>query len=930
MATPLERVLDRWGAFVALHHRAVIWVCLSLGLAALYPAVSALRHLDANIFNQVSDRLTRFRMLRELSEDFGGEVLAAVATIPEAKAKDPACVAELRALGDLLAAELSQVGQAPGDDSNLAQGLEQLPRPWLQQVECRAGQGVQDALRKFVQDHPHAVLTLADVEELQARFEPAAIQSRLKEVRQELSGIDPASLERQKLLADPLGLTTLAKEALNRRISSRRSSFALGDPEGTFLSPDGTTLVVLGRPVRSANDLDFDRALMAACQRAENRALAAFRARTPAPALTTALKGETYGAYADGESAEPDLCVGFTGLHAISVENEASLRWDIISNTLSSALLVMLIYLLIYRKLRLAIDIILTLALAVIFTLVAAGLFYGRIGVLGAGFTAILIGMGEDYAVFLHNTFHSMRTDGGLNPAEALRRTVARCGPSILSAAVTAAIAFFGVATTHFRGLSELGLLAGIGLTISGVLMLSLFPALLMSSGSMKAARNVAAPIRHTTIILSRFHHQRRRNWIGLGVGFAVFAACAGFWQWGPDPGEDRLLGVRFDSEFGNLRPLGTKAIPLREQVAERFGQGFADVRVVVEGATIEAAYEQAESVAGRLKPLIDSGDLSAGGHILDFVPSPGTQAKSLAALKALDLGACAQRFLSAAQAEYGEKAEKAFQPFLERMAEFRAQVEHAQPLDLADVLAGPLGPLLASFARVDGAGAEKRVRLASYYFPTSLKFSEEWYNSLAQRVEEGHPQARVTAARLVGFELKHSLLTDLTAITAIVGVCVTILLLVTFRSAKRALLAALPLAFGYVFVLGGVQVAQALNWELSLNYVNLIIFPLLLGTGIDYGIYMVNDAYSERRPTMGRLISETGLSVLVACLTTLAGFGSMVWSNYSGLVSFGWTAVLGYSGCLFGALVLLPALMGAMGVGRGPLESPGASKKAG
>jgi predicted RND superfamily exporter protein len=148
--------------------------------------------------------------------------------------------------------------------------------------------------------------------------------------------------------------------------------------------------------------------------------------------------------------------------------------------------------------------------------------------------------------------------------------------------------------------------------------------------------------------------------------------------------------------------------------------------------------------------------------------------------------------------------------------------------------------------------------------------------------------------------------------------VVVVVVMLVMYLSAKRALLAALPLTFGYLFLLAGVQVAQLAGWDFALNYVNLMVFPLLLGTGIDYGIYMVSDAYSERRPSLAQLISETGLSVFVACLTTLAGFGSMVFSNYTGLVSFGWAALLGYSGTLFGALVVLPALLGWLGVREG------------
>jgi hypothetical protein len=265
---------------------------------------------------------------------------------------------------------------------------------------------------------------------------------------------------------------------------------------------------------------------------------------------------------------------------------------------------------------------------------------------------------------------------------------------------------------------------------------------------------------------------------------------------------------------------------------------------------------------------------------------------------------------------------------FVGRLREWAGKTRTARPLALAEVLRGPLGLFLAPYARVDGEGADRRVRLAAYYFPQgpgSLTYPEEWYDRLAASVEgEGTGEAKigVTAARMVGFELKSYLFRDIAWITLLVGAVVVVVMLVMYRSAKRAFLAALPLTFGYLFLLAGVQVAQLAGWDFALNYVNLMVFPLLLGTGIDYGIYMVSDAFSERRPSLAQLISETGLSVFVACLTTLAGFGSMVFSNYTGLVSFGWAALLGYSGTLFGALVVLPALLGWLG-GPGGADIP-------
>ncbi|MBI3828945.1 MAG: hypothetical protein HY291_05485 [Planctomycetes bacterium] len=126
------------------HRRRVLAVTLLLTLACLPFAYQAVRHLDANLFNQVSGSLQRFRVLRELSEEFGGDLLAGVASIPENPT--PAQVEELKRFGDLLAAELEKAGLAPSDTENLSDELKKrLPegKPWLVQVECRTGKGME-------------------------------------------------------------------------------------------------------------------------------------------------------------------------------------------------------------------------------------------------------------------------------------------------------------------------------------------------------------------------------------------------------------------------------------------------------------------------------------------------------------------------------------------------------------------------------------------------------------------------------------------------------------------------------------------------------------------------------------------------------------------------------------------------------------------
>src|SRR5205814_775390 len=125
-------------------------------------------------------------------------------------------------------------------------------------------------------------------------------------------------------------------------------------------------------------------------------------------------------------------------------------------------------------------------------------------------------------------------------------------------------------------------------------------------------------------------------------------------------------------------------------------------------------------------------------------------------------------------------------------------------------------------------------------------------------------------------------------------------------------LLALIPLLFAYLAMLAGVPISQWLHGDYTLNFVNLIMFPLLLGSAVDYGVYMVI-AFDKHSPALNELMAQTGRSVLYCMGTTLIGFGSFVTSSYTGLLSMGVASLWGYAGATIGALLVLPAVLGCL-----------------
>jgi hypothetical protein len=137
-------------------------------------------------------------------------------------------------------------------------------------------------------------------------------------------------------------------------------------------------------------------------------------------------------------------------------------------------------------------------------------------------------------------------------------------------------------------------------------------------------------------------------------------------------------------------------------------------------------------------------------------------------------------------------------------------------------------------------------------------------------------------------------------ALCAIFGV-----LLLDFRTLKHTLVALAPLVMGVLAALGVMGLLGV-----ALNPANMIAFPLILGVGADNGVHVLHDYVSRRRGRPYTLHRSTGRGIMVAALTTVLGFGTLMISSHRGLASLGLALTLGVTCCMLTALVFLPAML--------------------
>ncbi len=136
--------------------------------------------------------------------------------------------------------------------------------------------------------------------------------------------------------------------------------------------------------------------------------------------------------------------------------------------------------------------------------------------------------------------------------------------------------------------------------------------------------------------------------------------------------------------------------------------------------------------------------------------------------------------------------------------------------------------------------------------------------------------------------------------------VAIVLILLLDFRAWKPAFITLVPLALGAMMTLGLMTI---LGW--GLNPANMIALPLLVGVGIDNGVHVVHDYFSCRhRGEAYRISRATCKGILVAGLTTMLGFGTLMLSHHRGLASMGLLLTVGVGCCMLSALILLPSLL--------------------
>jgi predicted RND superfamily exporter protein len=134
----------------------------------------------------------------------------------------------------------------------------------------------------------------------------------------------------------------------------------------------------------------------------------------------------------------------------------------------------------------------------------------------------------------------------------------------------------------------------------------------------------------------------------------------------------------------------------------------------------------------------------------------------------------------------------------------------------------------------------------------------------------------------------------------------IAFMVFIHFRKISCVVLALIPVALGFLWLLGYMGLANV-----PFNPANIMTLPLIVGIGVTNGIHILNRFAEELHPSI--LAKSTGKAVLVSGLTTIAGFGSLIIAEHRGIRSLGIIMSVGVLTCMIVGLTFLPALLNVL-----------------
>ena len=255
----------------------------------------------------------------------------------------------------------------------------------------------------------------------------------------------------------------------------------------------------------------------------------------------------------------PGVEVGLTGGEVIASDEMAVTLLDVSKASQISLAGVTFLFIVVFRSIVKPMMAVFSLILALCWTMGFTTITVGHLNILSVVFTTILIGLGIDFGIHILERYREERSRGK-HFTEALSATIQGTGKGNFSGAITIAIAFGAMTLTDFRGIAELGWIAGFGIIFCFGSMIFLLPALItLEEKWLGKDLHFPEDGKKKSDMLDRFFKHYRMIII-ICLTSVVFSLLAFF-------------SFEFDYNILNLQVNGVEAVRYEKKIIEQEGR---------------------------------------------------------------------------------------------------------------------------------------------------------------------------------------------------------------------------------------------------------------------------------------------------------------------------------------------------------------------
>jgi hopanoid biosynthesis associated RND transporter like protein HpnN len=602
--------------------------------------------------------------------------------------------------------------------------------------------------------------------------------------------------------------------------------------------------------------------------------------------------------------------VRLTGPVPIANEEFATVQDGAVTNGIGTVLIVLVILWMALHSAKIIFAVFVNLFVGLSITTAVGLMMVGSLNLLSVAFAVLFVGLGVDFGIQFSVRYRSERHKNN-DLAAALAKAAEYCAIPLSLAAMATAAGFLSFLPTDYKGVSELGKIAGVGMLVAFTTSITVLPALL----DLLNPAGEKEPLGYA--FLAPVDHFLERHRIAIIVGTLVLVIA----------GLPLLYYLKFDFNPINLRSPKVESIATFLDLRKDPNTAANAVDVMApneEGARqIEAKLAQVPEVLrtmsldsfvpddqpAKLKLIKGGAEVLNPAINPDSVDAPPSDAENVAALKD---SATSLRKLAGDRKGPGADAAKRLADDLSKLADAgqpvrdKVQATFVEPLQIAlnqlrnAMQAQPISlqtlppEMISSWKTKDG-----QVRVEA--LPRGDPNDNDTLRKFASAVLAAEPFA--VGGPISILKSGDTVVKAFIQAGGLALLSISVLLWITLRRIVDVLLTLVPL-----LVAGAVTLEICVLIQLPLNFANIIALPLLLGIGVAFKIYYVTAWRAGHTNLMQSALTR---AIFFSALTTATAFGSLWLSSHPGTASMGKLLAMSFVVTLAAVLLFQPALMG-------------------